>query len=214
MDAPREGEAPSTDPNAPTVRRPSSEPTVLATPATAASPPAAAAPPERFGRYELRAPLGRGGMGIVYRAFDTQLKREVALKVLRMHAGDEAQQFLRFRREAEAAARLRHPNLVVTYDLGVEGEHHFLTMELVEGGTLARRLESQGGRLPPVEEAQQQGEAAHADVDQLSFGLTGGQHPCPPGSAPCSRSQATVSCSPWRSGVTRYPSSRPALALE
>jgi len=126
-------------------------PTVLGVPAALRSPSALSAPPERFGRYELRGQIGRGGMGTVYRAFDTQLKREVALKVLRVHAGGGAEQFLRFRREAEAAARLRHPNLVVTYDFGVEGEHHYLTMELVEGGSLARRLESQGGRLPPHE---------------------------------------------------------------
>lgn len=122
--------------------------TVLGTPLASGAPAAAL---ERFGRYELRGVIGRGGMGTVYRAFDTQLKRDVALKLLRVHAGDQAEQFLRFRREAEAAARLRHPNLVVTHDLGVEGEHHFLTMELVEGGSLARRLESRGGRLPPHE---------------------------------------------------------------
>lgn len=126
-------------------------PTVLGAPAALRSPAAASPPPERFGRYELRGQIGRGGMGTVYRAFDTQLKREVALKVLRVQDGDRAEQFLRFRREAEAAARLRHPNLVVTYDLGVEGEHHYLTMELVEGGSLARHLANAGGRLPPQE---------------------------------------------------------------
>ncbi|KAF0240482.1 MAG: hypothetical protein FD180_4917, partial [Planctomycetota bacterium] len=124
-------------------------PTVLGSPSTARPAAPASAPPERFGRYELRGQIGRGGMGTVYRAFDTQLKREVALKILRVQPGDRSEQFLRFRREAEAAARLRHPNLVVTYDLGVEGEHHFLTMELVEGGSLARHLANHGGRLPP-----------------------------------------------------------------
>ncbi len=126
-------------------------PTLLGTPTPLRPPATASPPPERFGRYELRGQIGRGGMGTVYRAFDTQLKREVALKVLRVQDGDRTEQFLRFRREAEAAARLRHPNLVVTYDLGVEGEHHYLTMELVEGGSFARHLANAGGRLPPQE---------------------------------------------------------------
>ncbi|MEK7465911.1 MAG: protein kinase [Planctomycetota bacterium] len=170
MEAPREGHplppkaSPAPEEFPATVRRPSDAPpgaaetpatflgpTVLGSPVTQRSPAAASAPPERFGRYELRGQIGRGGMGTVYRAFDTQLKREVALKLLRVQDGDRAEQFLRFRREAEAAARLRHPNLVVTYDLGAEGEHHYLTMELVEGGSFARHLASQGGRLPPHE---------------------------------------------------------------
>ncbi len=157
-------EAPSPDPDAIRSAPPSGAASPGASPADATriaagapaedSPtglPAPATPAQRIGRYELRGLLGRGAMGTVYRAFDTQLKRDVALKLLRLRPGDAAEQFQRFRHEAEAAARLRHPNLVAVHDLGTEGGDPFLTMELIEGGSLAQYLADRGGRLPPHE---------------------------------------------------------------
>jgi serine/threonine-protein kinase len=126
------------------------DPTMLGAPSSLSGAEAATAP-QRFGRYELKTVLGRGAMGTVYRAFDTQLKREVALKLLRMQPGESRELERRFRLEAEAAARLRHPNLVAVFDLGTEGGQPYLTMELLEGGSLAHFLSKRGGKLPPHE---------------------------------------------------------------
>jgi serine/threonine-protein kinase len=90
--------------------------------------------------YELEAILGRGGMGIVFRARDTRLKRLVALKMVL--AGEYAgpQERLRFQREAEAVAGLRHPNIVQIHDIGDSDGRPYFTMEYVEGGSLAHKL--------------------------------------------------------------------------
>ncbi|NDU74614.1 protein kinase [Actinomadura sp. DSM 109109] len=96
------------------------------------------------GRYELLEPLGRGGMGVVYRARDRELERIVAVKVLPAQMLRDEDFRARFRREARAAAGLSHPNIAVVYDIGEdagEGEPApYLVMELVEGGTLADLL--------------------------------------------------------------------------
>jgi serine/threonine-protein kinase len=111
-------------------------------------PPAAPALPERFGRYEVLRPLGRGGMGSVYLARDTQLDRLVALKVP-LFDGDPARA-RQFVREARAAAAVRHPHLCPVYDAGEVDGRPFLTMAYVDGETLAARV----GRGPlPVAEA-------------------------------------------------------------
>jgi tRNA A-37 threonylcarbamoyl transferase component Bud32 len=93
------------------------------------------------GRYELLAPLGRGAMGVVYRAHDRELDRVVAVKVLPAEMLRSEVFRTRFRREARAAAGLSHPNISVVYDLGEESDAEepvpYLVMELVEGGTLA-----------------------------------------------------------------------------
>ncbi len=88
------------------------------------------------GRYELAEKLGEGGVAIVYRAQDTLLDRTVAVKILRpQYASDPA--FLdRFRREAQAAARLSHPGIIAVYDVGQDGDQHYIVMELVEGQSL------------------------------------------------------------------------------
>ncbi len=88
-----------------------------------------------FGRYRLLEKLGKGGMGVVWKAYDTQLKRVVALKQIR--PGDEdAETAERFVREAQAAARLRHPNIVAVHEAGVIDGHHYLTTEYVDAKTL------------------------------------------------------------------------------
>lgn len=98
------------------------------------------------GRYRLLELIGSGGMAVVYRAVDTLLQRPVAVKVLREgFAGDPA--FLaRFQREARAAANLDHPNIVTVYDVGQDGDRHYMVMEYVDGQDL-KTLIRQRGRL-------------------------------------------------------------------
>jgi tetratricopeptide (TPR) repeat protein len=99
-------------------------------------------------RYVILEPLGKGGMGAVYSAYDPQLDRRVALKLLRApgHAAEakEAEWRARLMREAQAMARLSHPNVVTVYDVGVsDGGRVFVAMEIVEGGTLVAWLKKQ-----------------------------------------------------------------------
>ena len=102
----------------------------------------------RFGRYELLTELGAGGMGEVYLARDTQLGREVALKVLPPERMNDAEAVARFQREAMALAQLSHPNIVQAYDTGEEDGKHFLVMEFVEGTSLDKLLREKGALAP------------------------------------------------------------------
>jgi serine/threonine protein kinase len=95
------------------------------------------ATPARLGDFQIVRELGRGGMGIVYEAVQLTLKRRVALKILPPALGGHGQLALRFRREAEAAARLRHPGIVPVYACGEVAGTPFFAMELVEGHSLA-----------------------------------------------------------------------------
>ncbi len=106
-------------------------------------------------RYELLERIGGGGMAVVYRARDIALGgRIVAVKILReQYAGDD--KFLaRFTREASAAAGLNHPNIVSVYDVGEDGEIHYIVMECVEGETLRQYMDRQPGPLPPTQAAE------------------------------------------------------------
>ncbi len=103
----------------------------------------------RLGPYEITAPLGAGGMGEVYRARDTRLQRDVAIKVLPGHLADTPDARARFEREAKAISSLNHPNICTLFDIGREGDRDYLVMELLEGETLAQRLTS--GPLTPDE---------------------------------------------------------------
>jgi Tol biopolymer transport system component len=94
----------------------------------------------RLGPYEVLSPLGAGGMGEVYRARDTRLGREVAIKVLPEALGTDAERLKRFEREARSASALNHPNIVTIYDIGQTGSVSFIAMELVSGKTLRRVL--------------------------------------------------------------------------
>jgi serine/threonine protein kinase/tetratricopeptide (TPR) repeat protein len=96
-----------------------------------------------FGAYEIKALLGAGGMGEVYRAFDRRLGREIALKVIRRVASDDDSALDRLLREATLASGLNHPNIVTIYETGVVLSDRYIAMELVEGSTL-RTLASQG----------------------------------------------------------------------
>ena len=88
---------------------------------------------QAISHYKIPDKLGEGGMGVVYRAEDTNLKRPVALKFLASHLRDNEETKSRFRREAEAAAVLTHPNIAVIYDINESDGHSFIAMELVEG---------------------------------------------------------------------------------
>ncbi len=94
----------------------------------------------RLGPYEIGEMIGRGGMGEVYRATDTRLGREVAVKVLSPHLADDPASLARFRREARAVAALSHTNIVAVFDVGSEGGTQFVVTELLEGETLRARL--------------------------------------------------------------------------
>jgi len=100
----------------------------------------------KLGPYEITAKLGEGGMGEVWRATDGKLKREVAIKVLPAAFVEDRERLARFEREAQLLAQLNHPNIAHIYGMEASGESHALVMELVEGPTLAERLEQ--GALP------------------------------------------------------------------
>src|SRR5262245_4703289 len=104
----------------------------------------------QLGSLEITALLGRGGMGDVYRARDTKLKRDVAIKILPDEFARDADRVSRFQREAEVLASLNHPNIAAIYDLQELNGSRYLVLELVEGETLAERIA--GGPIP-VEEA-------------------------------------------------------------
>lgn len=103
--------------------------------------------PGRLGKYELRGELGRGAMGVVYRAFDTVLERDVALKTMSGVRSDE-DDTLRFLREARAAGTLRHPSIVTIYELGRDGDQYFIAMELLVGTDLDKVIRK--GPLPSI----------------------------------------------------------------
>ncbi len=100
------------------------------------------------GRYRIDAPIARGGMSMVFRGVDTRLDRPVAIKVMDPKFAGDPQFLSRFEFEARAVAKLKHPSLVAVYDQGIDGDHPFLIMELVEGGTL-RELLRERGPMPP-----------------------------------------------------------------
>jgi Tol biopolymer transport system component len=101
----------------------------------------------KLGPYEILAPLGAGGMGEVYRARDTRLGREVALKVLPESFSSDADRLRRFEQEARAVAALNHPNILAIHDIGEQGGSPFIVSELLEGSSLRAELEH--GPLPP-----------------------------------------------------------------
>lgn len=105
-----------------------------------------------FGDYELIEQLGQGGMGVVYRARQRSLQRDVALKLLAAGPWASPEFVVRFRREAQSAARLQHPNIVAIYEIGSHAELNFFSMALVRGQSLAQLLES--GPLEPRRAAQ------------------------------------------------------------
>ena len=94
----------------------------------------------RLGPYEILSPLGAGGMSEVYRARDTRLGRDVAVKVMPQHLSASPEARARFEREAKAVSSLNDPHICTLHDVGREGDTDYLVMELIDGETLADRL--------------------------------------------------------------------------
>ena len=90
-------------------------------------------PGARLGPYEILSPLGAGGMGEVYRARDTRLGREVAIKVLPAALASDPERLKRFEHEARSASALNHPNIVTIHDIGASDSISYIAMELVDG---------------------------------------------------------------------------------
>src|SRR5580765_3403659 len=104
----------------------------------------------RVGNYEIVGLLGAGGMGEVYRAHDTRLGRDVALKVLTATVASSPERLARFEREAKTVAGLNHPNIVVLHSIEEADGRRFLTMELVEGQDLSTLVSAGGAPLAQV----------------------------------------------------------------
>jgi serine/threonine protein kinase len=99
------------------------------------------APGSRLGAYEIVSQLGQGGMGVVFRARDTKLDRDVAVKVLPRNLAEDPEALSRFEREAKAVAALSHPNILAIHEFGRDEEGTvYAAMELLEGETLRQRL--------------------------------------------------------------------------
>ena len=107
------------------------------------------------GRYQIEGLLGQGGMSAVYRATDPNLRRLVAIKMIHTHLSGDPNFVARFKEEAAAVARLRHPNIVQVHDFNVDGDTYYMVMEYLVGETLQARLKrlNASGRHMPIEEA-------------------------------------------------------------
>ncbi len=146
-----------------------------------------ASAPEQVGRYRILGELGRGAMGVVYRAEDPLLNRTVAIKTILMSsdAAVRAEYEARFRQEAKAAGGLNHPNLITIYDIGREGDLAYMAMELLEGVELREMMKSGPLELPFVLDvlaqvadglalAHERG-VVHRDVKPGNIMIVGGQ---------------------------------------
>ena len=144
------------------------------------------APGARLGVYEVVSLLGAGGMGEVYRARDTRLKRDVAVKTLPAHSLADPERLARFQREAELLATLNHPNIAAIYGFEETGGTQAIVMELVEGPTLAERI-AQGplsitealeiaGQIAEALEAAHERGVIHRDLKPANLKVTAEGH--------------------------------------
>jgi serine/threonine protein kinase len=131
------------------------------TAATDAQPPEPSPAPDSLGDYEILEELGRGGMGVVYKARQKSLNRLVAVKMMRDARLASATDRARFRAESAAVAKLKHPNIVTVHEVGERDGQLFFVMEYVEGVPLSQRI-AEGGPLPPREAARLVAEVARA----------------------------------------------------
>ncbi|MGH9589341.1 MAG: serine/threonine-protein kinase, partial [Terracidiphilus sp.] len=144
---------------------------------------ASAAPSKQIGHYQIIAKIGEGGMGEVYRALDTRLNREVAIKVLPRAFAEDPLRMARFEREAQLLASLNHPKIAAIYGLEESGATRALVMELVEGPTLAERI----GRAPVSARASAHQGAASASPAQAAAAGSGAKPSARSGSAGAAR---------------------------
>src|SRR5947209_1305820 len=177
-----------------------------------------------LGPYKILMAIGAGGMGEVYRAQDTRLQRDVAVKVLTRNLSADADALRRFEQEARAAGMLNHPNILAIYDIGEEGDLRYIVSELLEGESLRARIRQ--GAIPPRRAADYAAQIArglaaahergivHRDlkpenlfitrdghVKILDFGLVKLMTPRLPGSeTPADEHQITVGASPTEPG--------------
>src|SRR6476661_8945973 len=100
----------------------------------------------KLGRYEIRSKIGEGGMGEVYRAFDTELDRVVAIKILPEKLAADEQRLQRFIQEAKSASALNHPHILTIHEIGTTGALNFIATEFIDGETLTQRIH-EGMRL-------------------------------------------------------------------
>jgi len=97
---------------------------------------------EKFGHYKVNSAIGAGGMGEIYLASDTRLRRDVAIKILPANLTQDAAAVERFMREAHAASALNHPNILTIHDIGKHDDIHFIATEFVAGQTLRQRIKN------------------------------------------------------------------------
>src|SRR5438552_16396409 len=124
----------------------------------------------KLGPYEIVAPLGAGGMGEVYRARDTRLNREVAIKILPTSLSSDVSLKQRLEREAKAISKLSHPHICSLHDIGHQDGVDFLVMEYLEGETLEQRLIR--GPLPPEQTLRYAAQIAGALAKAHKLGIT------------------------------------------
>src|SRR5829696_8697758 len=105
---------------------------------------------EKIGHYKVQSSIGAGGMGEIYHASDTRLRRDVAIKILPESLIKDVSAIERFRREAYAASALNHPNILTIFDIGEHEKTHFIATEFVEGETLRQRMKDSKFRLAEI----------------------------------------------------------------
>ena len=152
------------------------------------------------GRYRLVELLGQGGMATIFRAVDTQLGRDVAVKLLRPEYLRDPDFSSRFRQEAQAAASLTHPNIVTVYDYGEDPSGPYIVMELVDGEDLATILRRSGAAArrgrPPGSPPRSPGRSPRPTPAASSIATSS---PATSSSAATARSRSSTSASPGRS---------------
>jgi len=122
-----------------------------------------------LGRYEVRSLLGTGGMGEVYLAYDTSLRRQVAIKLLPVDVTQNKARLSRFEREAYAASSLNHPNILTIHEIGEQDGHHFIATEYVDGESLRQHISRAPLQLREVLEVAQQIASALAAAHQAGI---------------------------------------------